>query len=301
MEFNGGRKLGWWFEGEGEGDGEEDESGWFRVEVGVGNWITWGIERLEGELIDMVTAQGRGVHGGSSGGSGGKSKEKPGQNVKVVMIEEDEEDEGSVGVVGEVEEISVGSTGGMFSSSGASPLSVREVMPRVPPGSPKSVRYGGSDGGYGPQSSQGLDPNPEANERLAEYIRMNDLDADGDYNIVESIKSDTVDDAFRVRSNNHRDNQPFMSGYATNPQINNRPVLRPSSKSSGGKRDLSPNSDSSGGILIKDPNEDADGRVRKSPKRSKEVVKGDASERAISISSSRSASSKTLANDVIEI
>lgn len=260
---------------------EEDGCG-----VGDGNWITWGIERLEGELFDMFVDQRKGERRAR-----GKGKSR--QSVKVVQVRDDEES------------VSMGSMRDMFSSSGAS--SVREA---VPPGSPRSLCSGGSGGGYGTASSQGFDPNPEANERLAEYIRERELDADGDGDceIVESIESNPDDSVFGINNSHH--DSPFQESPSRKNtytdferKIHSAFGSYPASKRSNGKRDFDQGSDSSGGICVKDSNEDTYGRVRKSPKRSAEAVKGDAAENPISIPSSRSTSSKTLKDgeEIIEV
>lgn len=233
------------------------------------NWITWGIERLEGELLDLFV-MGKLEEGKGMAREGGK--------------------------VGDDEEVmSVGSMRDIFSSSG------------VPPGSPRSL----CSGGYGSASSQGFDPNPEANERLAEFLRVRDVDGDGDCEVVESIESSLEDAVFGIDNNDHHDN-PFQESPSRKKasytddferKIHSAFSSYPASKRSNGKRDFSQHSDSSGGICFADSLEDTYGRVRKSPKRSAEAaVNGDVAEEPISISSSRSTSSKTVKNgEIIEI
>lgn len=273
--FNGGRKLGWWYEGEGEGEDEGYSRG--------GNWITWGIERLEEELEDMLVKERRTL----------RRRKGKGQTVNVVKVRDRE-------VGKDAEEMSIGSMRDLFTGS---PIS--SACGFAPPASPRSLKSGSDAGSQG-----NFYPNPETREQLANYLRGKELDGDGDGNIVESIEPNPHSgDNMSGARNRHYDfpkSPPRSRSVNTYKDLETdiHPSLRshPGSGPPSHKRNISQDSDSDGGLYIRGPGEDTYGRVRKSPKRSPEATAtaavGDAAEKPISISSN---SSQTLIEGEEEI
>ncbi|KAK2754491.1 hypothetical protein FQN54_006892 [Arachnomyces sp. PD_36] len=290
--FEGGRKMGWWYEGEGEGERVDGRGGL------PGNWITWGIERLEEELEGMLVVRERRVgmvRRGFVRRVGGLGRLRGGGEREVVNIVNDDDgsersvgESGSESVAEDAEMLSLGSMNEILSSSPAS-----SVRASAPPGSPVGVL--GSD--------RATSNTLESDEEFARYLQAK-LDEDRDCDpteVIEILKPNSDDDVFRISNTSSPPDTPFNRSLSTsksnsyeNLNANIHPSLRSYSHPQfpGNKRILSQGeSGSDGGVFIGDSKEDAHGRVRKSPKRSAGGTArvgpktGDVAESPISISS----------------